>query len=140
MKKSNIFTGILLSSLSVSALASGYVRLFEGSNCSQNSVGEVDLDRYRSINFKDDRYLENDEARSVRLFDIEKGSIIRLYDSPQGRTNDDWISIEARRDISNLCVANLERSTTSSGLRVTYHRNNGLNGKVSHIRVYPATP
>lgn len=87
---------------------------------------------------KKDPYLENDEARSVKLFDLQKGSIIRLYDSPDGKTNDDWVSIELKKNITELCVGSFERSIRNSTLTVSFHRNNGLDGKVSYIRVYPA--
>ena len=72
---------MLLTLASNPAYSSGFVRLFEGNHCTQNSVGEVEVDRYRSISFKKDPYLENDEARSDLVAVGSVGRILSVMTS-----------------------------------------------------------
>lgn len=80
----------------------------------------------------------NDEIRSVLIFpDVIDNTIIKLYDSPSGKLNDDWAYIDRGTDNFKLphCVNSLEKSTTSNGLITYYQKHNGLNGKVSYIKI-----
>lgn len=81
---------------------------------------------------------KNDEARSVWMPNAGPWSLI-VYDSPDARTDDDYAEIKSPptpHPSGGVCVSTFEPSA-SSPLRkmVTYHRKNGLDGKVSHIAV-----
>lgn len=81
---------------------------------------------------------ENDEARSLSLSGIDKGTRITLLDSANGNREDDHLIIDVIRDISineKVVIGSLERSLTTDAYRAVYVRNNGLAGKVSRVEV-----
>ena len=81
---------------------------------------------------------ENDEARSLSLSGMDKGTRIRLYDHPDGNRKDDFVIIDVKRNIGkheHVVVSSFERSTDNSTYRQVYVRDNGLDGRVSRIEV-----
>jgi hypothetical protein len=113
------------------------VELYEGNAARQNIVCTLDASRNQTVNFA--AYpCDNDEARSLRLYDMPAGRVIRLFDSPDGKHEDDWIEIEILRPIAQYTLSTFERSVRDSSLRATYFRNNGLDqrselGNRSHL-------
>lgn len=109
---------------------------YEGNNGTQNVVCTVSAKYSAGINFKKDKLgCDNDEARSVVLRDIPKGTVFTVYDSPDGKTNDDYTRVEAKRFIPRATVGTFERSYQNSDVKVTFYRDNGLNGKVSRVNI-----
>lgn len=81
---------------------------------------------------------ENDEARSLSLSGIDKGTRITLFDSASGNREDDHIIVDVTRDIAiheKVVVGTLEQNRTTDAYRAFYVRNNGLNGKVSRVEI-----
>lgn len=78
---------------------------------------------------------KNDEIRSLRLSHVRPGCVIRVFDAPGGRRNDDWCEIAVKAYVPEVVVPSFERSYEDSFVRVTYHRKNGLDGKVSWIEI-----
>lgn len=109
--------------------------LYEGNEGSQNLVCTLNIGQQASVAFQGHPECDNDEARSAVLFDARAGTVIRLYDSPRGLREDDWVELVVERDISEARISTFERSTQWSGVRATYHRNNGLDGKVSLVEI-----
>lgn len=81
---------------------------------------------------------QNDEARSVWVPNSGPWSLI-VYDSPDGRTDDDYAEIRSPpvpHPSGGVCVATFEvRANSPMARMVTFHRNNGLDGKVSRVAV-----
>ena len=75
----------------------------------------------------------NDEAKSMVLYDMPKGRVIKLYDGKDGDKTDDWLEVLALKDFTRKVIGSLESSFEDEDVRVNYHSNNGLNGKVSSI-------
>lgn len=109
--------------------------LYEGNDASQNLVCTLNIGQQASVAFQGHQECDNDEARSAVLFDARAGTVIRLYDSPRGLREDDWVELVVERDISEARVGTFERSAQWNGVRATYHRNNGLDGKVSLVEI-----
>lgn len=85
---------------------------------------------------------ENDEARSLALRGVKKGTSIKLFDKPDSSKSDDWVEIEVLRDIAlteRVVVGTFEKSYSDRDVKVTSHPHNGLDGKVSHITIEPVT-
>lgn len=117
------------------------VSLYEGNDGTQDHVCVVPASVDAAINFTDSsnmRWCDNDEARSIKLFDVPAGRVIRLYDSPDGSTQDDWVEIRVKRAITEKLVGTLQESFEDEDVRVVYHRNDGLDGKVSRVEVASA--
>jgi len=95
----------------------------------------------RSVNCKKSDACKNDEARSAVLIGpINKGWTMIVYDNPDGNKKDDWAEINVIRNMTAsdwVTIGTFERSYVEHFVRVTYHRKNGLDGKVSSIEVRP---
>ena len=117
---------------------------YEGNNASQNLVCSLEAKNSRAINFKNHSQCDNDEARSIVLYSLNAGHKLTVYDNPDGKKNDDWTEIIVKRDIKRKVINTFQRSFEDSDVRVIYHKDNGLDGKVSRaeisVVVYPQAP
>lgn len=81
---------------------------------------------------------ENDEARSLSVSGLSKGTRIKLFDNPQGSGEDDYAIVDIKRDIGineHVVLPEFEKSFNNNDLQSVYIRNNNLNGKVSRIEI-----
>lgn len=85
----------------------------------------------------------NDEIRSARISSNwrrqqePRGGRITVFDSPEGRTNDDWV-VMVIHDATlipeeGVCVGSFERNFDRDGVYLERHPHNGLDGKISMI-------
>ena len=61
--------------------------------------------------------------------------MVWVFDSPSGNTADDFCVVHVKRSSPEYIVATFERSYEDDDVLVSYGRRNGLDGKVSRIRV-----
>lgn len=108
----------------------GIIAFYEGNNATQNIVQTVE--DYPGQDFKP---TQNDEIRSAKLYGVRPGAEIRVFDSPNGATNDDFCIVNVKRQVPEYVVDTFERSYEDEYVRVTFIRNNGLDGKISRIRI-----
>lgn len=137
MKRIN---NMMLASLIAMASTATYadIEFFNGDNGNggyENSLSDQNNVR---INLKADRDWNNDEIRSLRLKSVARGTKIYLFDHPEAKTNDDWVEIIVTQSGDNIVVPNLEKTIETNHYKQTFHRVNGLNGKVSAIQVIKA--
>ncbi len=112
------------------------ISLYEGNGSTQDHVCVVQIARNTRINFSstpNERKCDNDEARSVTLFDVPAGRVLRFFDHPDGNREDDWTEVIVKRNVSEVDIPSFEQSFENDDIRVIYHRNNGLDGKVSRL-------
>lgn len=129
-----------VSRLQVSGVASGpMLDLHEGNDARQNLVCTLHAAQTTAARFPGHADCDNDEARSLTLRGVPAGTVVRLFDDPDGGRGDDWTEIEVLRDVSARVIGTFERSTSDADVRVTYHRHNGLDGKVSRLEVASQT-
>jgi hypothetical protein len=107
----------------------GTITLYEGNNATQNIVSSY------QDNAHEGKVSPNDEARSVKLNNVRSGCRITVYDSKSPSTNDDYCVIDVKKDVHEYIVGTFEQSIDNDTVRVTFHRNNGLDGKVSYIKI-----
>lgn len=120
----------------MSNVHAGTIDLYEGNNGTQNKIGTITDEAGQSINLKKHDDIDNDEARSLTLNDVREGAVIKLYDDPKGNANDDdWVEIHVKKSSQQYTVNTFEKTYEDDFVKVTYHPNNGLDGKVSHIKV-----
>lgn len=108
----------------------GIIVFYEGNNGTQNIVQTVE-----DIPGQNFRPVQNDEIRSLKLYGVRAGCVIKVYDSPDGSTNDDFCIIEVKKVSPEYTVNTFERSYEDDTVVVAFIRNNGLDGKVSRIRI-----
>lgn len=142
-----IISVVIVAIVAASLLPTVYAQeivLHEGSSGSQDVVCRIpvpDNREFRFINFKKDNLsCENDEARSFTLIDVPANTILHFYDSPNRRTNDDWVRVVTRQDISRMVVGSFEIDRERPEISIEYSRDNGLNGKVSSLEINPPDP
>lgn len=110
------------------------ITLYEGNRNRQNIVCTLTL-RDRTVDFKNMDACDNDEARSAMLAFARKGTVIDIFDDPDCERSDDWTRIEVLHDLTRARIFDLEKSASNARLRVRHHHLNGLNGKVSCVRI-----
>lgn len=122
-----------------------YLELYEGNSGTQDVVCPVGINQNKSLRFGDpwldgnDFPCNNDEARSVLIHDAPAGKVFRVYDDPNRRfEEDDWTEIVVKRPVSRKYVDTFERSYEDDDVRVIFHRDNGLDGKISSLEVATA--
>lgn len=126
----------VIGSASASKAASATLDFYEGNDARQNLVCSVAASRGLNVNFKNDNLgCDNDEARSLVLYDVPAGWSILLFDSPTGDRQDDWTEIRVKTTRDRFVVGSFENSVNSPFVRIIHHRNNGLDGKVSRLEV-----
>jgi hypothetical protein len=107
----------------------------EGNRCSQDIIGETNHFPGQRINLPRTHAWENDEARSLQLERVRAGTVIRVFDDAGGSRDDDYTVIKVKANTNRHCIRTFERSWQNSTVRVQFHRHNGLDGKVSRVRV-----
>ncbi|SEW51466.1 hypothetical protein [Chitinophaga arvensicola] len=108
----------------------GIIVFYEGNNGSQNIVQTVEDTPGQNF-----RPVKNDEIRSCKLYGVRVGCVITLFDSPDGSMSDDFTIINVKRISPEYTVNTFERSYEDEYVVVSYIRNNGLDGKVSRIKI-----
>ena len=124
---------------------------YEGNGCTQDIVftynSHVDADD--NCKKRGACKGDNDEARSVKIAKtVKPGARIEVFDDPGGSTEDDRTVIiivnEAFLEPEGYCLHTFETSfdnpNSNSGIRVEYHPKNGLDGKISRVRVTASPP
>lgn len=118
------------------------VIFWEGNNGSQDGW-PLSTESKQSYDLKDGGSpVPNDEARSCTIVDAVAGTVINVYDSPSASQDDDWAEIRVNNNVSSPVVVNTFENSVSYGggsVTVTYHKKNGLDGKVSYIEIAPGS-
>ncbi|SFD84029.1 hypothetical protein SAMN05518672_103455 [Chitinophaga sp. CF118] len=108
----------------------GIIAFYEGNNATENVVQTIE-----DSPGQDFRPVRNDEIRSAKIYGVRPGCEIRVYDSSDGSTSDDFCIVNVKRSIPEYIINTFERTYEDEYVRVTFIRNNGLDGKISRIRV-----
>lgn len=118
------------------------VMLYSGNN-QDNQMCILTADYKRAYNLQDYSPCSNDDARSMKLCNMKKGTYVTVYDSPSGSHDDDWTSMQVLSDFADcVYISTFETSKTwNSKVKSVFHKDtgwfaNGLNGKVSRVYVW----
>lgn len=112
------------------------VILTRGNGGTQRISCTIGLTRSGFWNIQKEPHCHNDDARSVNLMAARKGTVITLYDSPSGSTGDDYTKIRVKQDLVKVWnISTLEESGENDQIAVEHRHVNGLDGKVSAVRV-----
>lgn len=109
--------------------------LYEGGSGTQNQVCTLDVGQTATVRFPGHPECDNDEARSAVLFNINAGTVIRLYDSPDGSRDDDWTELVAESDVAEVRIDTFEKTRRWGAVNAIHRANNGLDGKLSRVEV-----
>jgi hypothetical protein len=126
------------------ALSQGGIYFYEDNNANPNQDSVCVLPAGREYDLRlPSTGCENDEARSLALSGMKKGTRITVFDSPSGDTQDDYAIIDIKRDIrvdEKIVVRSFEQTYRHESYDIRFIRNNGLDGKVSRIEVQANAP
>ena len=81
------------------------------------------------------RACDNDEARSLLLYEVAAGTEIEVFDDGRCRTNDDHTLIRVKRGIARYELGSFERGFEDEFLKVSRLTSGNLDGKVSCARI-----
>jgi hypothetical protein len=119
---------------------------FEGNDCTQEIAGSLWSGRQGggnvSLNIKKDpmkKWMDNDEARSVLIQNGKAGDVLKVWDSPEGHTDDDYGTLRVTTDFpdnNGYCLASFETNWVNQGVEYTVHRDDGIDGKISRVQNY----
>ncbi|GAB3056930.1 hypothetical protein [Stenotrophomonas tumulicola] len=110
--------------------------LLRGNNGTQRISCTFGLTRSDFWNIKKESGCHNDDARSMNILSAKEGTIITVYDSPSGSEKDDYTVIRVKRDLDTVrTVPTFEGDSEDEYLVIDHHHVNGLDGKVSAVRV-----
>ncbi|RCJ19695.1 hypothetical protein A6770_06030 [Nostoc minutum NIES-26] len=120
----------------------GDLVFFEGNDCTQNIVFSYDSSKPANDNCQQGGECngDNDEARSLKILGLaQSGTLIGVFDDPNGGTQDDfsYILTQGAPLGPDVCVGTFEKSTTTPRYLITHQHNNGLDGKISHVTIIP---
>ncbi|MFT4623522.1 MAG: hypothetical protein ACI8PZ_002178 [Myxococcota bacterium] len=118
----------------VDAAPAANIRWFEKNDCTGSSWDMPPVNGYAQ-DLKDSSTYPNDEFRSVQLQNLSPGWTITVYDSPSASTGDDWCTIEVKSQTTVYNVDSFETDVDDSFVTVTFHKKNGLDGKVSYVKI-----
>ncbi|ATB43867.1 hypothetical protein CYFUS_009348 [Cystobacter fuscus] len=119
-------------------LATGTIAFYEGNGGTQTLLGTISDDPGQAYNLtkSNPTGIPNDEARSLVLYNVRAGAEIRVYDSSSGATDDDYAIITVKAaGLNGYVVQTFQQTYEDASVRVSYIRDNGLDGKVSRIVV-----
>ncbi len=120
------------------ALTHGGIYLWEGNKADSSQDAVCVIPRGQRTLRLASAGCENDEARSLSLSGIDKGTRIRLFDDGSGNREDDHVIIDVKRNIGKhekVIIPSFEQTENNNTYQMVYVRNNGLDGKVSRIQV-----
>jgi hypothetical protein len=108
----------------------GIIAFYNGNSASQDVIQAVE--DYPGQDF---RPREDDAIKSAKLYNVRPGCEIRVFDSGTGNMTDDFCVINVKRAAPEYTLHSFEKSYEDEYVRVTYIPNDGLDGKVSRVRV-----
>ncbi|MFN2114095.1 MAG: hypothetical protein ACK2T6_00140 [Anaerolineae bacterium] len=108
----------------------GKVIFYEGNDATQDVVHET-----TGLPGQDFFPNVNDEARSLKLVDVRAGAVISVFDDPMAAKTDDFCVITVKQNVDEYVVGTFEKSYEDDTVLVMYAPKNGLDGKVSRIRI-----
>ncbi|HZI04137.1 MAG TPA: hypothetical protein VEZ71_08960, partial [Archangium sp.] len=112
------------------------ITFWEGNDCTQDQVGWYPATSLpMNIPNTSGSGWVNDEARSMRLFNIQAGTVIRVYDSSSGSTSAPWAEITVNRFIANRCIYSFQVPWCDADYKLDLRYRGTLDGKVSLVRV-----
>lgn len=110
--------------------------LLRGNNATQRVSCTIGITQRGFWNLKNESGCHNDDARSAKIMAAKAGTKITVYDSPSGSTGDDHTVITILKDLEMPKIINsFESSFQNEFMKVEFFRKNGLDGKVSAVRV-----
>ncbi|AWX44942.1 Meprin A [Flagellimonas maritima] len=112
------------------------IELREGNGGTQGFAGSItNFQNGSTFNFTQIGTIDNDKARSMVLFDIPAGTVIKVFDNSNASRLDDWAEIIVKRDISQKVIDSFERHQEDDDIRVIYFKEGNLDGKISRLEI-----
>ncbi|WP_260407337.1 hypothetical protein [Pseudomonas cichorii] len=119
-------------------LSQGGIYLWEGSDADRKRDTVCAIPSGNRTLLLPTQGCENDEAQSLSLSGVTKGTRITVFDNGGGSREDDYAIIDVKRDIGkkeHVVVPGFEQNRNNADYQIIHVRNNGLNGSISRIEV-----
>ena len=115
--------------------------LFEKNNCKGVIVGLIHMFT-GGVNFKNDNCCDNDEAKSMLLFNMEEDQIVTVFDDPNptmvySDTKDDYNRIDIKQDFDRKKINSFDEDIYNQYFHANHKpKSDGkIDGKVSKVQL-----
>jgi len=123
------------------------ILFYKKNECKDDPIGEMRLNYSRTYCSNGiascDLPFKNDEARSMRLVQVKKGTQVNIYNSPNCSDDDDYSVVEMKKDVEG-CIDSFEEKLDNDKINLSFHKNgvamNHLDGKVSCVKAMVPKP
>ncbi len=119
---------------------SGWIKTFSDDNCEdqiQNDSSPTSLTTgvYNTYHLKwDDAPVPNDTIRSIGLYEVAEGTVIKLYDDPDGDESKGYTTVTVKdlsgEDGNTICTGNLDNDVSNSHFNMDYHAEEGFSTNI----------
>ena len=124
-----------VSRLEVKSSRLASIDFYEGNDFKQDRVCSLPIITDRSFPFRSISSCTDDEARSAIIHNLPSGTVLFFHDKAASGLDDDWLALRAKQDIEKLELPTFEESFDRPEVEAIFHRNNGLDGKVSKMTI-----
>jgi len=116
------------------AFPHGRIKFYDENGAHGKKIGDFS-DKSYEVNLKKHHVMKNDEARSVKLCGVIPGTELKVWDNPDASSDDDYTIIKVKKWKSEIIINTFEHSYEDEYVKVSFHKHNGLDGKISRFRV-----
>ena len=115
----------------------GVIRFYEGPEATQHYIGKLSSELSRTYDLSlVSAPIADGEALSCTLIDVQPGTKIKLFNSPEPGQDGGYTEIIVRSYVENKCVPYFNVDSSDDQVEVQIHQGKGEPGKVSRIEVH----
>ena len=114
----------------------GVIRFYEGPEATKHYIGKLSSELSKTYDLSlISAPIPNEEALSCTLIQVQPGTKIKLFDSPDPSQDEGYTEITVRSYVENKCVPYFNVDSSDEQVEVQIHKGKGESGKVSRIEV-----
>ena len=114
----------------------GVSRFYEGPEATKHYIGKLSSELSKTYDLSlISAPIPNEEALSCTLIQVQPGTKIKLFGSPDPSQDEGYTEITVRSYVENKCVPYFNVDSSDEQVEVQIHKGKGEPGKVSRIEV-----
>ena len=115
----------------------GVIRFYEGPSATQHYIGKLSSDVSQTYDLSlISAPVPNQQALSCTLLEVQPGTKIKLFNSPDPGQGEGYTEITVRSYVEEKCVPQFNVDSSEDQVDVQIHKGKGEPGKVCRIEVH----